>query len=149
MSAPSSSSTSRSSLESCFRSLSRFLSSLASSRLVISSVTRQKATRLPRQQASKAKAVARCVLPVPGLPSKSTSSRLSRYLQRIRSAISTLLTDGCALKSRFSRVLIVEKRAALMRRSRYSKFRLTKMGGGNFSFSTPPTAPNKLTRRKP
>ena len=85
-------------------SLAKTCWSRASISCVMSSVVRQNRTFLPRAHAAIPNAMARCVLPVPGLPTSNMFSRWSIYVQRINSVTRDLLILVCALKSKLSSV---------------------------------------------
>jgi hypothetical protein len=76
-----------------------------------------KRTFRPFWQAASPSPRATWVLPVPDGPRAMTFSRRSTNAQRASSMVSTLLSEGIALKSKLSRLLVAGNFAALMRRS--------------------------------
>lgn len=77
------------------------------------SVAVAKATRCPARQARMPSAIARCVLPVPGGPRRTTFSFPSRKSSCARCSTSSFFTDRWKDHSNSSRVLRLGKRAAL------------------------------------
>src|SRR5215218_2138612 len=98
-------------------SASRLPVRLASPSLATHSVAVAKATRWPARQARIETAIARCVLPVPGGPSRTTFSRACRKSSWPRCSITCFLTERWKVKSNSSSVLRAGKRAALIRDS--------------------------------